>query len=224
MVRSMMAQANLPISFLGDALLTAAYILNRVPSQSVSSTPHELWNNQKPNLNHLRSWGAARYVHSTSHKFGKLGPRARKHIFIRYSDSSKGYVMYGEHPDGGGMTEVESRDVIFLENEYPNLGETSKNLNRFESEDSGSILPSLSEGGANIPYPIANDNRSDPQSSGSIPDNKSVSPQNIQDSQVRKSKRGNIPRRHFEIEGNKILMCAIASEDEPASIREALSS
>ena len=32
MTRSMMAQANLPISFWGDALLTNAYILNRVPS------------------------------------------------------------------------------------------------------------------------------------------------------------------------------------------------
>jgi len=38
MVRSMMAQANLQISFWGDTLLTAAYILNRVPSKSVSST------------------------------------------------------------------------------------------------------------------------------------------------------------------------------------------
>jgi len=34
----MMAQANLQISFWGDTLLTAAYILNRVPSKSVSST------------------------------------------------------------------------------------------------------------------------------------------------------------------------------------------
>ena len=42
MVRSMMAQANLPISYWGDALLTAAYILNLVPSKSVSSTPYEL--------------------------------------------------------------------------------------------------------------------------------------------------------------------------------------
>ena len=54
MVRSMMAQANLPISFWGDALLTAAYILNRVPSKSVSSTPYELWTERKPNLAHLR--------------------------------------------------------------------------------------------------------------------------------------------------------------------------
>ena len=38
MVRSMMAQANLLISFWGDALLTTAYILNRMPSKFVPST------------------------------------------------------------------------------------------------------------------------------------------------------------------------------------------
>ncbi|KAK4383583.1 Copia protein [Sesamum angolense] len=50
MARSMMAQANLPISFWGDTILTAAYILNRVPSKSVPSTPYELWHGRKPNL------------------------------------------------------------------------------------------------------------------------------------------------------------------------------
>ena len=68
MVRSMMAQANLPICFLGDALLTAAYILNRVPSQSISSTPYELWKDKNANLEHLRPWGSVGFVHSTTHK------------------------------------------------------------------------------------------------------------------------------------------------------------
>ena len=86
MVRSMMAQANLPISYWGDALLTAAYILNRVPSISVSSTPYELWTDKKPDLNNLRPWGSIGYVHNTSHRHGKLGPRGKKCIFIRYSE------------------------------------------------------------------------------------------------------------------------------------------
>ena len=41
-IRSMMAQTNLPISFWGDALLTVAYILNRVIYKSVYFTPYEL--------------------------------------------------------------------------------------------------------------------------------------------------------------------------------------
>jgi hypothetical protein len=54
MVRSMMAQENLPISYWGDALLTGAYILNRVPSKSVPSTLYESWTGKKPNLSYLR--------------------------------------------------------------------------------------------------------------------------------------------------------------------------
>jgi len=57
MVRLMMTQANLPISFWGDTLLTTVYILNRVPSKSVLSTPYELWNGVKPNLSYFHPWG-----------------------------------------------------------------------------------------------------------------------------------------------------------------------
>ena len=96
MVRSMITQANLPISYWGDPLLIATYILNRVPSKSVSSTPYELWTSKKPDLSNLRPWGSIGYVHNTSHRYGKLGPKGKKCIFIRYSEHSKGYVLIGE--------------------------------------------------------------------------------------------------------------------------------
>ena len=54
MVRSMMCHVDLPISFWGYALETAIYILNRVPSKSISSTPYEIWKGRKPNLIHLK--------------------------------------------------------------------------------------------------------------------------------------------------------------------------
>ena len=53
MVRSMMAQANIPIQYWGDALMTAAYILNQVSRKSISTTPYELWTGRKPDLNWL---------------------------------------------------------------------------------------------------------------------------------------------------------------------------
>ena len=59
MVRSRMVQANLLISFWGDALLIIAYILNRVPSKSVPSTPYELWNDEKLDLGNLHPWECA---------------------------------------------------------------------------------------------------------------------------------------------------------------------
>jgi len=127
----MMAYANLPISFRGDALLTAAYILNRVSSKSVTATPYELWHGRKPSLDHLRPCGSVGYVHNPTHKHGKLDPKATKMVFIRYPTQSKEYVMYREHPNGG-MTEIESRNVDFLEDEFSSIGELKKNLELYE--------------------------------------------------------------------------------------------
>jgi hypothetical protein len=96
-----------------------------VPSKSVPSTPYELWTGKKPDLSNLRPWGSASFVHDTSYKYGKLGPRGNKCIFVRYSKHSKGYVLIGEQPDGS-ITEVESHDVDFIENEFPGRGEVDK--------------------------------------------------------------------------------------------------
>ena len=111
--------------------MTAAYILNRVPSKSVTSTPYELWIGEKPNLSNLRPWGSTGFVHNLSYKDGKLGPRGKKCIFIRYSEHSKGYVLIGEQSDGS-VTEIESRDVDFIEDEFPSRGEVDRSLELHE--------------------------------------------------------------------------------------------
>jgi len=56
MVRSMKVHANFPISFWGDVLLAATYILNRVQSKSVSTTQYELLRDRKSSLDHLHLW------------------------------------------------------------------------------------------------------------------------------------------------------------------------
>ena len=133
MVRSMMAQAHLPITFWGDALLTTTFILNQVPSKSITTTPYELWTNGKPNLSFLKPWGCATYVHNSSYKYGKLGLRGRKSIFIRYSEQSKGYVFIEK--EGGNITEFESRDITFLENDFPRQGQIGEDLLLYETND-----------------------------------------------------------------------------------------
>ena len=54
MVRSMMSLTDLPLSFWGYALDTAAFTLNRTPSKSVETTPYELWFGKKPKLSFLK--------------------------------------------------------------------------------------------------------------------------------------------------------------------------
>ena len=43
MVSSMMSYSSVPISLWGEALKTAMYILNKVPSKVVPKTPFKLW-------------------------------------------------------------------------------------------------------------------------------------------------------------------------------------
>uniref|UniRef100_UPI001C3D50FB DDE-type integrase/transposase/recombinase n=1 Tax=Picosynechococcus sp. (strain ATCC 27264 / PCC 7002 / PR-6) TaxID=32049 RepID=UPI001C3D50FB len=62
MVRSMMSYASLPNSFWGFAVETAVYILNNVPSKSVSETPYELWTGHKASLRHFRISGCPAHV------------------------------------------------------------------------------------------------------------------------------------------------------------------
>jgi hypothetical protein len=54
MVRSMMSQTDVSLSFWGYALETAAFILNRVPSKSVERTPYEIWTMKHPELSFLK--------------------------------------------------------------------------------------------------------------------------------------------------------------------------
>lgn len=53
MVRSMMAQGNLPISYCGDALLTATYIQSRISSKFVPTTTYKLYIGRSLNFSFL---------------------------------------------------------------------------------------------------------------------------------------------------------------------------
>ena len=70
-------------------------------------------------------------VDNPTHKRGKLDPKATKMVFIRYLAHSKGYVMYGERLNGG-MIEINSRNVDFLEDEFPSIGEIIKDLKLYD--------------------------------------------------------------------------------------------
>ena len=62
MVRSMMSLTDLPLSFWGYALETAAFTFNRAPSKSVETTPYELWFSSKPKLSFLKVWSCDAYM------------------------------------------------------------------------------------------------------------------------------------------------------------------
>ena len=113
MVRSMLSNSNLPKSLWIEALKTAVYILNRVPTKAVSKTPFELWKGWKPSLQHMRVWGCPSEVRIYNPQEKKLDPRTISGYFIGYAERSKGYRFYCPSHN---TRFVESRNAKFLEN------------------------------------------------------------------------------------------------------------
>ncbi|OMO60028.1 Reverse transcriptase, RNA-dependent DNA polymerase [Corchorus capsularis] len=152
----------------------------------------------------MRTWGSTAYVHDTSHKDGKLGPRGKKSI-IRYSEHSKGYVFIGENSDGS-VTELESRDATFLENDFPTRGDIDKDFYLDEIEEPDLAAPSKSIEVEDEILPSLDLSGSINRLSGEF-------------SEPRKSTRTRTLKRRFDIEGEAFLVAQL--NDEP-TVQQAL--
>ena len=134
MARCMMFEKKLPKSFWAEAVNTAVYLQNRLPTRAVQGmTPIEAWGDIKPSLRHLKVFGSLCYTHVPDVKRSKLDEKAEKGVLIGYSSQSKGYKVYGI--DSGKV--FISRDLKVDEDAYWNW-ETSQ-VQRH------SVLPSLED-------------------------------------------------------------------------------
>ena len=89
-----MSHSTLPESLWGEALKTAAYILNRMPTKATAKTPYELWTGQKPSLKHFHIWGCPAEARPYRPQEKKLDSKTISSYFIGYSERSRGYKFY----------------------------------------------------------------------------------------------------------------------------------
>lgn len=90
--KCMLLNASLQKEYWGEALATAAYIINRSPTRSLPDmTPEERWTGSKPDLSHLKVFDCQAMVHVPKEKRHKLDAKSRKLTFIGYSECTKGY-------------------------------------------------------------------------------------------------------------------------------------
>ncbi|KAL1216653.1 Retrovirus-related Pol polyprotein from transposon RE1 [Cardamine amara subsp. amara] len=114
--RALRFQANLPIQFWGECILTAGYLINRTPSTVIGGkTPFEMLYNKVPDYAHLRVFGSLCYSHNQAHKGDKFASRSRKCAFVGYPYGKKGWRLY----DLETKDFFVSRDVIFYEDHFP---------------------------------------------------------------------------------------------------------
>ncbi|GKD08287.1 zinc finger, CCHC-type containing protein [Tanacetum coccineum] len=80
-------------------MLTACYLLNRVPNKRNKINPYELWTKRKPNLNYLRVWGCKALVRVPDPNLKTLGERGIECIFVGYAEHSKIFRFYVIEPN-----------------------------------------------------------------------------------------------------------------------------
>ena len=146
-----MSRTDLPLSFWGYCLETAAFTLNRVPSKSVEKTPHEMWMGKRPGLLFLKIWGCEAFVKRL--QSDKLAPKSDKCIFVGYPKETLGYYFYNREE---GKVFV-ARNGVFLEKEFLSRKDSGSRVQleeiRSESFGSESARPVVGPESAIVPEP-----------------------------------------------------------------------
>ncbi|CAN1319890.1 Retrovirus-related Pol polyprotein from transposon RE1, partial [Linum perenne] len=123
--RALMFSSNIPKYLWGHALLTAAYLINRVPSKVLKfKTPLQVFQTSFPYSRitsdlPLKIFGCTCFVLTPPQFRSKLDPRSEKCIFVGYSPTQKGYKCF--NPITKRL--FVSMNVVFWENQpfYPKI-------------------------------------------------------------------------------------------------------
>jgi hypothetical protein len=96
--RSMLSHSGLSNMYWAEAISTAVYLRNRLPTAAFKekTTPYEKWHERKPKVDHLKVFGCVAYSHIADDERKKLDAKAEKLRFLGYSSESKGYRLYDE--------------------------------------------------------------------------------------------------------------------------------
>jgi len=105
MTKATMLQAGFPVSLWPEALRNAAYVKNRVYNKGTQGIPYEKMFGIKPDVHHIRKFGALAYVHVP------VRPGRRKH----HNNAKIGYVLgYAEDVVGCKVYFPDERTVKFV--------------------------------------------------------------------------------------------------------------
>jgi hypothetical protein len=121
MVRSMISHTSLSLNLWGEALKTATYILNQVPTKAANKTPYELWTGRKPSLQYFKIWSYPAEAQPYRPQ-EKLDERTVSCYFIGYAERSRGYKFY----DSTNRIIFEINTVKFFEDIMVQRGNTNQ--------------------------------------------------------------------------------------------------
>ena len=111
MARCMLLDANMEKKYWAEAVNTANFLQNRLPTRTIGRTPYELWYRKKPDVGNLHVFGCDALVQIPIEKRRKLDKKAEKLTFVGYSDESKAFRFVDKTTNRIKI----SRDVVFLD-------------------------------------------------------------------------------------------------------------
>ena len=110
--RSLLLSAFVPSVFWGEAVLTAARVINMIPSSHISGlSPFEKLHGYAPDYSSLRVFGCVCFVLRPHVERSKLSSRSALCVFLGYGEGQKGYRCF----DPVTQKLYVSRHVVFLE-------------------------------------------------------------------------------------------------------------
>ncbi|KAL0547016.1 hypothetical protein IC582_016937 [Cucumis melo] len=115
MINAMLLSSDLSDNMWGEAVLSACFILIRIPHKRLDKTPYELWKGHAPNLSYLKVWGCLAKVPFPALKKTTVGSETFDCIFIGYAQNSAAYRFMCLND----KTINESRDAEFFEHVFP---------------------------------------------------------------------------------------------------------
>ncbi|KAL0312905.1 UNVERIFIED_CONTAM: Retrovirus-related Pol polyprotein from transposon TNT 1-94 [Sesamum radiatum] len=91
MMNAMLLSSGMPDNMWGKAVLSACYILNRVPHKKLDISSYELWKGITPNLSYLKVWGCLAKVAYPDFRKSNIGPKTFDCVFVGYAQNSTAY-------------------------------------------------------------------------------------------------------------------------------------
>lgn len=116
MARALRFQSGLPLKYWEECILTAAYLINRLPTPVPDyKSPFEILHNKVPDYSQLKIFGCLYFA--SVHDNNKFASRAIRYVFIGYPADQKGYKFLNL----SNHSIYTSRHVIFHEHVFPYL-------------------------------------------------------------------------------------------------------
>lgn len=141
--RALMFQSQVEMEFWGDCVLTAVFIINRLPSPLLKDKcPYELLTSKKVDYDGLKVFGCLAYCSTSSKSRNKFQPRSKPCLFLGYPAGYKaGYKLL----DLDSHQIHISRNVTFHEDIFPHAKDTPasyEDMFSFTQNDSSSTADS----------------------------------------------------------------------------------